>query len=120
MRRLLIVGCIVISFFLVSCVVEPETEEPIENSAWIQIYTIVSGTKTFLINGVNYTYPPGPITVSYTWEGYQQYAVYIQMWYTLVSWDTRYYFETTIYLVDGDGITLGVTDDMIWRIPINI
>ena len=120
MRRLLIVGCIIISFFLVSCAIEPETEKTIENSASIYFLTLM-GDKIFLVNGEWHDYgADGNFTCRFSWEGYQQYAVNIQMWYTIVSWDTRYYFETTIYLVDGDNITLYVTDDMTWRIPINI
>ena len=116
MRRLLIVGCIIISFFLVSCTVEPEG--PIENSASIWISTL-TGDKRFLINGEYYDYN-GPFTSQYSWEGYRQYAVNIQLWHTIGSWNTRYYFETTVYLEDGDAIELWITDTMMWRIPINI
>ena len=119
MRKLLIIGCIVISILIInSCAIEPETEETVENSASIWFWTL-TGDKRFLINGEYYDYT-GPFTCQYSWEGYQQYAVNIQLWHTVGSWDTRYYFETTVYLEDGDGIELYITDEMVWRIPINI
>ena len=115
MKRLLIISSLVLILpflFAASCQPEPENEP---NTAWLEVVTpnVFWDEIFFVING-DTSYYNGPITVYFSWDGADPFQVSIQGWKE-DDWHTVYY-ETTIFLIDGDDKYLYLPNDAFWTI----
>ena len=112
MKVISVLVLVLLSLFLLGASCLPEEEE-FENSAQLTVVTAIAPNAFIVINGDGYSYT-GPITESFSWNGDAPFRVDIQasyMYEDFDGWHTRYY-ETTMFLVNGDDKELVITMGM--------
>ena len=119
MKRLLIISVLVLVLpFLIgaSC----GEGEPERYRAKLTIHYIPYGDwrdTNYLLNGESYDYLTN-LEVWFKWQEDLTYSVVFQAWDSFFANDVyyQYYFETTVYLNDGDDKYLNLDFNMFWRI----